>query len=586
MILFHSENSMIDALKVRLCKVSAAEKTFDHRVFGAQAGLEEFLTPSRDFALTQPSQRESGRSRKSGLGLSRTSSAASSDLPSGTREASATLSRSSSARSLTKSINFDIEEEQTGPAGDEEADEEQAPRPRKRLRVSESPEQQDAVERSTGREEPSRLDHRLPESSPPARSTQTQSPGQGDDADGAERGSSPDITILPSQPKDSSAAHKPPVRTETMSTMSASWAKIFGPTPAAPPKSNSGSRKSASSSASGLLFQKFSRTPSQPPAANPIEVDDDSSDIVGPQDDEADGQREQEEEDYMIDTSRSTHHEDGDRQDWSVDLDASDAAEDEEEGEASATRSEQQTLQSSIPLFADELPSSPSPPPESRTETSQPTASTSKLAAKPEVARMRIREPETSASDTPEVESTSNPQSLPSMKLACDMSRLRKLYAARASMLQSRSLQDEQRHAELEENAGVDMDEAEAQAALSRTVKQPDFAEMRICGQFNLGFIIARRMQKRSKHIEDDLFIIGKHAHLREMNCSLILPRQINTQAMRSTTLRRFKLRLKWLAKLSWCKCFHRHATNAPLIIPISMRAGRGRWDCQPWMSI
>lgn len=514
-----------------------------------QAALDEFLTPSRDFALTQPSQRESGRGRKSGSGLPRTSSAASTDWPSASREASTSLSRSSSARSLSKSIDLDIEEEQAGPADDEEADQEEAPRPRKRLRVSESPEQQEPVEAPNSRDEVSKLDHYLPESSPP-RSMQTQSPERGDRA---ERGSSPEITIIASQPKASAAASKPPVRTETMSTMSASWANIFGPTPAPSLRSDHSSRKSGSSS-SGLLFQKFSRTPSQPLAAKPIEVDDDdnSSDSVEQQNDETGGQRYEEEEEYIVHRSRSAHDEDGLHQDRSVDLDDSDEAEGEKRNATPAAQSKQQTPQSSMPLFADELPSSPSPPPEPQTDTNQSTASASNLAAKPKVARMRTREVETPASDTPEVEGSSNSHPLPSMKLACDMSRLRQLYAARASILQSTSLQDQQhKHAELEEHAGVDVDEAEAQAALSRTVKQPDFAEMTICGQFNLGFIIARRKQKHSKHIEDDLFIIGKHAHRREAKYSLICVGQINTRATRSTTLRRCKLQRKWLVKLN-----------------------------------
>ncbi|GAA6062068.1 hypothetical protein JCM10212_003566 [Sporobolomyces blumeae] len=66
--------------------------------------------------------------------------------------------------------------------------------------------------------------------------------------------------------------------------------------------------------------------------------------------------------------------------------------------------------------------------------------------------------------------------------------------------------------------AGVDESEGAAEATLSRVVSKDDFAAMEIVGQFNLGFIIARRRvmasrgQATTRDVHDDLFIIDQHA--------------------------------------------------------------------------
>jgi len=53
-------------------------------------------------------------------------------------------------------------------------------------------------------------------------------------------------------------------------------------------------------------------------------------------------------------------------------------------------------------------------------------------------------------------------------------------------------------------------DNATASAALSRIISKADFTKMQVIGQFNLGFIIARR--QKSEEGLDDLFIIDQHA--------------------------------------------------------------------------
>ncbi|GAA5930279.1 ATP-binding mismatch repair protein [Sporobolomyces koalae] len=60
--------------------------------------------------------------------------------------------------------------------------------------------------------------------------------------------------------------------------------------------------------------------------------------------------------------------------------------------------------------------------------------------------------------------------------------------------------------------AGIEESEDTAAATLSRVVTKDDFDAMSIIGQFNLGFIIARRtvMEKDQRH--DDLFIVDQHA--------------------------------------------------------------------------
>ena len=63
--------------------------------------------------------------------------------------------------------------------------------------------------------------------------------------------------------------------------------------------------------------------------------------------------------------------------------------------------------------------------------------------------------------------------------------------------------------------AGAGVDAAEAEAVLARTVGKADFARMEVVGQFNLGFIIARRRAAAGsdgQEGQDDLFIVDQHA--------------------------------------------------------------------------
>lgn len=66
------------------------------------------------------------------------------------------------------------------------------------------------------------------------------------------------------------------------------------------------------------------------------------------------------------------------------------------------------------------------------------------------------------------------------------------------------------------QGAGLDQGEIEAESVLSRNVKKDDFEHMEIIGQFNLGFIIARRRDEENS--EDDLFIIDQHASDEKFN--------------------------------------------------------------------
>lgn len=72
--------------------------------------------------------------------------------------------------------------------------------------------------------------------------------------------------------------------------------------------------------------------------------------------------------------------------------------------------------------------------------------------------------------------------------------------------------------------AGIGEEDQDAEATLSRVVAKDDFAAMQVVGQFNLGFIIARRRvragsakgkEREVEHdaeLHDDLFIVDQHA--------------------------------------------------------------------------
>lgn len=65
--------------------------------------------------------------------------------------------------------------------------------------------------------------------------------------------------------------------------------------------------------------------------------------------------------------------------------------------------------------------------------------------------------------------------------------------------------------------AGINERDDAAEATLSRVVSKADFDAMQVVGQFNLGFIIARRRVKATAdepghEVHDDLFIVDQHA--------------------------------------------------------------------------
>lgn len=66
--------------------------------------------------------------------------------------------------------------------------------------------------------------------------------------------------------------------------------------------------------------------------------------------------------------------------------------------------------------------------------------------------------------------------------------------------------------------ASVDAPADVAERALSRTILKSDFAAMEILGQFNLGFIVARKQSPPTGSTSDDLFIIDQHASDEKFN--------------------------------------------------------------------
>ncbi len=90
---------------------------------------------------------------------------------------------------------------------------------------------------------------------------------------------------------------------------------------------------------------------------------------------------------------------------------------------------------------------------------------------------------------------------------------------------------------ELLQGAGVEnQDEAQVERALSRVIHKQDFAAMQVLGQFNLGFIIARRRaipNDGTSDEMDDLFIVDQHASDEKYNFeTLQLTTQIRSQKL------------------------------------------------------
>ena len=97
------------------------------------------------------------------------------------------------------------------------------------------------------------------------------------------------------------------------------------------------------------------------------------------------------------------------------------------------------------------------------------------------------------------------------LSLRFDLPRLRERYASKARRKVSapRGAYDTLQSGAIASDAGIDnRDSSLAEAALSRVISKSDFVEMKVLGQFNKGFIIARLQSKAS----DDLFIVDQHA--------------------------------------------------------------------------
>lgn len=374
--------------------------------------------------MSQPSTREPKQ-----LVLSRTPSA-SSKAPSDTdSDTSLLMSRNTSPISLKETSL--VEEE------DLQDEEENAQPPRKRQRMSESPE---PIMDSTEAEHPLPLEFSLPQSPEEAR-------------EASSRSSSPELILLPSQPP---PAPKPVFRQEMLDTSVASWSKILNG-PSAPKE------PSSSTSQTSGLSQRFSRTPTSQQAV-PLDFEEDLDDFQNSE--------------YL------------------------------ENDPIETVLSPQQPAKGPPPL----------PPPSSKNVPYQNHADSRVAILDSIQSSSKHTEPpvnaESTPDSTPEIEVSGPGGSLHSTTASLDLNRLRKAYEARGeylSRVKGKVKAAAIQHVDTMEGANIDAAEAQAEATLSRTVKQPDFARMRICGQFNLGFIVARRVETRDQHLEDDLFIIGSH---------------------------------------------------------------------------
>ena len=104
-------------------------------------------------------------------------------------------------------------------------------------------------------------------------------------------------------------------------------------------------------------------------------------------------------------------------------------------------------------------------------------------------------------------------------QLDVDMTNLEQIWAAAAvstSAGNHNSAPNEPTTVEDDPLAGAGIEERDeaAEATLSRVVSKADFDAMQVVGQFNLGFIIARRRVEMadSSELHDDLFIVDQHA--------------------------------------------------------------------------
>ena len=110
------------------------------------------------------------------------------------------------------------------------------------------------------------------------------------------------------------------------------------------------------------------------------------------------------------------------------------------------------------------------------------------------------------------------------MSINCDVQQITLSWNAIRSKRQASPSTElrEQAHSKISASAGISnaSDEQSAERELSRVISKSDFARMDVVGQFNRGFIIARRRTRDSLESLsmsavddlDDLFIIDQHA--------------------------------------------------------------------------
>ncbi|GAA6019617.1 hypothetical protein JCM10207_006944 [Rhodosporidiobolus poonsookiae] len=122
--------------------------------------------------------------------------------------------------------------------------------------------------------------------------------------------------------------------------------------------------------------------------------------------------------------------------------------------------------------------------------------------------------------------------------LAFDLSALEAQWARLPPASSTRRRKAAKRPAEDDDDAlagaGIGEKESEAEATLSRVVSKADFGAMEVLGQFNLGFIIARRRVEGEggEEVQDDLFIVDQHASDEKYNFEK-LQRETEIQSQR-----------------------------------------------------
>ncbi|KZS95326.1 DNA mismatch repair protein MutL [Sistotremastrum niveocremeum HHB9708] len=143
-----------------------------------------------------------------------------------------------------------------------------------------------------------------------------------------------------------------------------------------------------------------------------------------------------------------------------------------------------------------------------------------------------------SAPSHPEIIRTASDDS--SVKYQFSLDRVSKLWEQLSQVDLDESTRSPAKHPIID--AGFETDSDEAERVLARTIHKEDFGSMRVLGQFNLGFIIARKISPRSSpspatqtslSAMDDLFIVDQHASDEKYNFeTLQLTTKIESQLL------------------------------------------------------